>query len=59
MAAAVDGLKTSGFVTVVLFTCTSWGQQAAAFCDTVATGNKVNLKIFWPYFFNAKTLAYL
>ena len=45
-AAAVDGLKTSGFVTVVPFTCTSWGQQAAAFCDTVATGSKVSLEIF-------------
>ena len=46
-AAAVDGLETSGFVTVVPFMCTSWGQQAAAFCDTVATENKVSLKIFW------------
>jgi len=44
-AAAVDGLETSGFVTVVPFTCTSWGQQAAALCDTVATGNKYHCRL--------------
>ena len=43
---AVIGLKTSGFVTVVLFTCTSCYQHSVAVCDTAPMKEKVEFLIF-------------